>query len=128
MGRQDGGVILVVDDNADTNEALTTILEYRGYRPVSAYDGHEALSQLRVGLRPSVIVLDLAMPFMDGWTFLAKIATDAQLRDIPIVVYSAHRDRVLAAGVGASVAKCQSPDVLLNAIARLSPSPRSSVH
>ena len=123
MGRPDDGIVLVVDDNADTNDALTTILEYRGYRPVPAYDGHDALSQLRAGLRPAVIVLDLAMPFMDGWTFLALVAADAQLRAIPVVIYSAHRDRNVTDGVAACVAKAQSPDVLLNAIARVSRSP-----
>src|SRR5689334_4791685 len=123
MGRQDGGVILVVDDNADTNDALTTILDLRGYRPVPAYDGHDALGQLRAGLRPSVIVLDLAMPFMDGWTFLALVAADAELRSIPVVIYSAHRDRDRTDGAAACVAKVQSPDVLLNAIARVSRSP-----
>ena len=60
------GVVLVVDDNADTNEALRAILDLRGYESAAAFDGRDALTQLRAGLRPAVIVLDLAMPNLDG--------------------------------------------------------------
>ena len=121
MARFDPGVVLIVDDNVDTNEALATILEYRGYDPVSAYDGHDALCRLRSGLRPSVIVLDLAMPNVDGRTFLREIMTDGRLSGIPVVVHSARLDGVPLYGVAACVAKGQHPDVLLTIIGSLCP-------
>src|SRR5690242_2045849 len=126
MGRPNGGVVLVVDDNLDTNEALTTILEYRGYRTVPAYDGCDALAELRAGLRPAVIVLDLAMPEMDGPTFLREMLADHRLSHIPVVIYSARADGVPSRGVAAYVRKAQDPDVLLTAIASLAQLPPSA--
>ena len=119
------GVVLVVDDNADTNEALRAILDLRRYESVAAFDGRDALVQLRTGLRPAVIVLDLLMPNLDGWGVLRELVADPELRHIPVVIYSALRERV-ADGVAAYVPKGDDPDVLLNVIAGLSSGPLSS--
>src|SRR5437016_7112463 len=105
--------ILVVDDNAETIAALAAMLELRGYETVSALDGLDALSQLRAGLRPALIVLDWMMPNLDGRGFLERIAADGQLRKIPVIVYSAVGSRILADDVAATVSKGTDPDVLL---------------
>src|SRR5437868_15534505 len=110
--------ILVVDDNAETIAALAAMLELRGYETVSALDGLDALSQLRAGLRPSLIVLDWMMPNLDGRGFLERVAGEPQLSHIPVIVYSAIAHRVLADDVAATVSKGGDPAVLLDAVAR----------
>ena len=65
-----GDPVLVIDDNAETNAALSAVLQLRGYETVSAHDGLDALTQLRAGLQPSLIVLDWMMPNLDGRGFL----------------------------------------------------------
>ena len=119
MKRLDRGVVLVVEDNAATNEALTVLLGMSGHFAIGATDGHAALTMLRAGLRPSVIVLDLTMPFVDGWELLRETAVDPALKHIPVVVYSgAERERI-PVGVAAYVPKGGDPDVLLNVVASL---------
>ena len=82
-------MILLVDDNPDIVEVIRAILESEGYRVAAARDGADALSQLRAGLAPRLIILDLTMPVMDGWEFRDHQRADPALRDIPTIVYSA---------------------------------------
>jgi len=81
--------ILVIDDNADAVAALAQILEYEGYIVATAYDGREALQYLAGHPLPSLIILDLMMPVMNGWAFRAKIATLPNCAKVPIVVMTA---------------------------------------
>jgi CheY-like chemotaxis protein len=81
--------VLVVDDDRAVIEALTEMLESDGYDVVAARDGIAALNRLRSGLRPSVILLDLMMPRMDGWDFRQQQLKDEDLKDIPVVVITA---------------------------------------
>ena len=86
----DGGdrpTILVVDDDAGIREALAEILLLDGYAVVVACDGVAALELLHSGLRPSVIVLDLMMPRMDGWTFLSRLRLEER-STVPVLVAS----------------------------------------
>ena len=82
------GTVLVIDDDDGIRVALAEILELVGYQVAAAADGQEAADLLAVGLAPSAIVLDLMMPRMDGWTFLASLRADVRYRDIPVVVTS----------------------------------------
>jgi CheY-like chemotaxis protein len=118
------GPILVVDDNTIANEAISMMLSLRGYETTSAYDGLDALTQLRDGLRPSLIILDWMMPNVDGEGFLAQMSTEPEFGSIPTVVYTAYGRRVVADGVAATVSK-QQPDVLLDVIGRLCPPHRA---
>jgi CheY-like chemotaxis protein len=81
--------ILVVDDDADLRETLAQILADVGYSVASASNGEEALSYLRSGPPPSLILLDLMMPVMDGWQFRELQRNDAALAGIPVLVISA---------------------------------------
>jgi CheY-like chemotaxis protein len=81
--------ILVVEDDTDIREALMGILAEEGYAVLGAADGRQALDVLRDGARPTLILLDLMMPFMNGWQFRAEQKLDAALSDIPVVVISA---------------------------------------
>ena len=61
--------VLVVEDDDDIRDAMVGILESAGYAVWAASHGADALAQLQAGNRPCIILLDLMMPVMDGWTF-----------------------------------------------------------
>jgi CheY-like chemotaxis protein len=85
------GVVLVVDDDHEVSGTLTDILEDAGYQVMCAADGVEALELLRRGPRPSLVLLDLRMPRMDGFQFQAEKRRDPALHAIPVVVFTADR-------------------------------------
>jgi CheY-like chemotaxis protein len=80
--------ILVVEDDARVLEAITEFLETVGYAVSSARNGKEALDHAR-GERPSLILLDLSMPVMDGWEFLRRRGAEPSLAEVPVIVVSA---------------------------------------
>jgi CheY-like chemotaxis protein len=82
-------VLLVVDDDDDVRLALKLYLEAEGYEVDEAPNGREALARLRAGLRPKLIVLDLMMPLMNGWEFREEQKASPELRDIPVVIFTA---------------------------------------
>ena len=84
--------ILVVDDQVDLRDALAVLLEGEGYDVVDAANGQEALAHLRSGVDVAAIVLDLAMPVMDGWRFLAERRKDPALREIPTIIVTGVSD------------------------------------
>ena len=101
---------MVVEDDADIADAVATTLEDNGYAVVVAANGQEALDKLRAGAsRPSLILLDLMMPVMDGWQFRAAQAADPTLSDIPVILLSAHVDVRAAAGRIAAVGWLKKP-------------------
>lgn len=81
--------ILFVEDDADIRDTLADVLEEDGYTVKSAGNGQEALDLLHGGLRPSLILLDLMMPIMNGWQFRAAQIKEPDLAAIPVVVVSA---------------------------------------
>jgi CheY-like chemotaxis protein len=81
--------ILIVEDDSDLREALSAVLRDEGYFVAVAADGREALDRLRRQWRPSLILLDLTMPVMNGWQFRAEQRQDPALSGIPVVVLSA---------------------------------------
>ena len=80
--------VLVVDDDATLRQLLRRMLEPEGYTVVEAENGRVALERLR-GVSPSVVLLDLMMPEMDGFEFVAEFRRHAAWRAIPIVVITA---------------------------------------
>lgn len=68
-GQESAGAVLLMDDDALLREALSDLLERRGYAVEACADAAEGLMRLRQGLTPQVIVLDLHMPGIDGWEF-----------------------------------------------------------
>jgi CheY-like chemotaxis protein len=71
---ESAAVILVVEDDRATREALLDFLAGEGYRPFGAENGSQALEMLATIDSPRLILLDLMMPVMDGWGFLARAA------------------------------------------------------
>lgn len=80
--------VLIVDDSPDFCDSLAMLLRLEGYDPAVATNGREALDYLRTHAPPSIIVLDLRMPLMDGYAFSVEQRLDPALADIPVVVCS----------------------------------------
>jgi two-component system, chemotaxis family, chemotaxis protein CheY len=101
-------VVLVVDDNPAIRDMVSWALELAGYQPAQAADGREALSWMadaaRAGLYPDVILLDLAMPGMDGQTFLERLHVQWDiLRARPAII-------VITAGIAGPAADTLNVD------------------
>jgi len=82
-------LVLVVDDDPDILQTLGLCLSSEGYRVLMAANGKEALEILDHE-HPSVILLDLMMPVMDGWQFVAELDHRGR-RDVPLLILSADR-------------------------------------
>jgi CheY-like chemotaxis protein len=108
--------ILIVDDDPDIRESLTEILGDEGYRVSGVQNGVEALAYLRAQTRPSLILLDMMMPEMDGWRFRLEQQKHPDLSGIPVVILSAHgnvREAALALGAADYLRKPLRIDNLL---------------
>ena len=122
------GYILIVEDDDDIREALTQILELEGYAVREAANGREALDISRAEPTPSLILLDLMMPVMDGWQFRAEQVKDPVLSKVPVVVISADlsiQEKAASFGAAAVLPKPISLDRLLRAVEGLYPPPRN---
>ena len=94
--------VLVIDDDPGIRRLMTSFLKLEGFAPITAANGKEALAYLREVGTVDVILLDLRMPVMDGWTFRREQRRDPAIADIPVVVLSgadAERAPELAAAV-----------------------------
>ncbi len=80
--------ILVVDDDVDLLKMLKLRMESEGYEFMSAQDGNELLKVLKIK-KPDVILLDIMLPGMDGYSSLREIRKEEEFRDIPVIVLTA---------------------------------------
>ena len=83
------GIVLVVEDDDDLRNAICQVLDDEGIATATAANGAEALALLEHGERPSLILLDLMMPVMNGWAFRAKQEADLRFSSIPVIVMTA---------------------------------------
>jgi CheY-like chemotaxis protein len=113
-------MILLVDDDRESCEALAEFLSLRGHAVQCAANGSEALRLVDDSdARPELIFLDLVMPVLDGWGFLAERAKDPLLADVPVVIMSgcsAVAQKAQEAGAVAVVRKPADPQTLLGVI------------
>lgn len=86
-------LVMVVDDDPDLVEAVSMKLESRGYRVARAYDGQEAMEQIRAE-KPALVILDVMMPRKNGWAACDEIKKDDSLKDIIVVMLTAVGDAV----------------------------------
>jgi len=113
--------VLVVDDNTENLYLLRKLLEGNGYAVTEARHGAEALVKARQ-LQPSLIISDLLMPVMDGYTLLKEWKTDDRLKSTPFVVYTATftgaKDERLALNLGADafIVKPSEPEPFMKLI------------
>ena len=119
--------ILVVEDDAAIRGLVTEVLRDDGYDVSEAANGVEALRVLG-SHKPDLIVLDLMMPVMDGWTFVEECRRHKCCNEVPIVVTSASHDlpntaeRLRSYGVRTCLAKPFDVDGLLALVERYAPS------
>lgn len=81
--------VLLVEDDRDNRAIYQTILEHAGYRVLLAVNGVEGVALARQEL-PDMILMDLAMPEMDGWAAIRLIREDPRTASIPVHALSAH--------------------------------------
>lgn len=81
--------ILVVDDNAANRKLVVALLSYDGHVTLEAHDGSDGLEVARAE-RPQLIISDILMPSMDGYSFVRRLRTDPELRATPVIFYTAH--------------------------------------
>jgi len=94
--------ILYVEDNPDNIYMLSRRLKKKGFEIIIAGDGQEGID-MAMEEKPDLILMDLSLPTMDGWTATEKIKTIDEIKSIPVIALSAHampehRDRALKAG------------------------------
>ena len=77
--------ILFVEDETSLQKTLSAALENAGFEVANAYDGEQGLELARKE-RPDLILLDLILPKKDGFTVLAELKKDSELRDVPVIV------------------------------------------
>jgi DNA-binding response OmpR family regulator/anti-sigma regulatory factor (Ser/Thr protein kinase) len=113
--------ILIIDDSMTFREALKTALESSNYTVVAAATGEEGL-RVAVDERPSAIIVDGALPGIDGATVIRRIRADAALRRTPCILLTASEDRsgeivALDAGADDYVRKEENPEIILARLA-----------
>ena len=91
MTNNESSPILVVDDDPNSLDIVRTYLEAHGYRVATATDGKEALSRMEE-VRPSLVLLDVMMPGMDGWEVARVIKNHPDFRAVRIVMLTARSD------------------------------------
>ncbi len=117
-------IILVIEDDIGIRDTIVQILSYEGYSVIGKGNGLEALEYLRGALvLPSLILLDLMMPIMNGWEFRSTQKNDRRLSVIPVVILSADstvKNKAVALEVAAYLQKPVELDTLLEAVERYS--------
>jgi CheY-like chemotaxis protein len=115
--------ILVVDDNPTNLKLVSDLLEFEGYRMVTAMDARQAQAMVQQA-RPDLILMDIGLPDMDGLTLTQKMKADQKTSNIIIVALTAFvmkgdMERAIAAGCDGYIAKPIDTRKLPNQIAEL---------
>jgi two-component system, chemotaxis family, chemotaxis protein CheY len=115
--------VMVVDDDDDIRTLVCLVLESEGYQAIPARDGLEALEVLDGPQLPSLILLDIMMPRMDGEELVRALRASPQLRTIPVVIMSGHnnaREKSRTSCVRGCLVKPVDVDILLRAVQEFS--------
>ena len=101
--------VLLVEDNEDNLELVRFLLERAGYEVLPGHDGQEALDIAKEE-HPDLILMDLSLPGMDGWTAARELKADPGTRDIPLLALTAHtlpgdRKRAMESGFDGYISK-----------------------
>jgi DNA-binding response OmpR family regulator len=116
-------LVLIADDDADILLLVRAVLERSGHEVVGASDGAEALASVRAR-KPDLVVLDIAMPEVDGLEVLRRLRADPTTSELPVVLLSARAQeadvvRGFAIGASAYLKKPFSPRELSEHVAEL---------
>jgi CheY-like chemotaxis protein len=116
-------LVLVVEDYQDAREMYAAYLQFSGFDVAEAGNGIEAIEKTQE-LLPDIVLMDLALPRMDGWEATRRLKNDPRTRHIPIVALTGHAlaghaEGAREAGCDAFVTKPCLPDALVAEIKRL---------
>jgi len=116
------GRILVIEDNEQNIYLVTFILEKNGYEVVQARDGRQGVD-LAGRVDPTLIILDIQLPVMDGYAVAKELRSNPALDDVPIVAVTSYamagdRVRILAAGCTGYIEKPINPETFMDDIER----------
>ncbi len=121
-------LVLVVDDFEDNRDLYAAYLGLSGFRVIEAEDGIDAVEKATAEI-PDLIVMDLAMPRMDGWEAIEILRGDARTREIPVVVLTgsgaAAKQRAQALGCASFLMKPCMPQDLVSVVRAHVPAPPS---
>lgn len=114
--------VLLVEDNEDNAIVYAAILEHHGCQVLLATNGEQGIRLAREA-RPDLVLMDMSMPILDGWTAARLLKRDPETAEIPIIALSAHafdadRERARAAGCDSYLSKPCEPSKLLAEIDR----------
>jgi DNA-binding response OmpR family regulator len=115
-----GHQVLIVDDHDDISDAMALVLELEGCAVARSAGVNDAFGRMHDGFSPCIVLLDLHMPELDGWAFLARMARESCLDGVPVVVVSgdaSERPAVVRAGYD-FILKPFASATLLTAIGR----------
>lgn len=112
--------ILYIEDNEQNLYLVTFILEKHGYEVYSAMDGQEGIDGA-ARIKPDLILLDIQLPRMDGYTVARRLRTNPDLATIPIVAVTSYamagdRDKALDAGCSGYIEKPINPDTFMQQV------------
>lgn len=115
--------VLIVEDNIDNYELVRFLLERSGYEAIWAHSGREAITMLKTE-RADLILMDLSLPEMDGWTATERIKSDPQTKHIPVIALTAHtlpgdRKRALDAGCDGYLSKPMNLELFAETIEQI---------
>ena len=113
--------VLLIEDNEQNRYLATFLLEAHGYTVISATDGAEGIA-LAEQTFPQLILLDIQLPTMDGYTVARKLRTNSSLKKTPIVAVTSYamtgdRERAIAAGCNGYIEKPINPETFVAEIA-----------
>jgi CheY-like chemotaxis protein len=123
--------VLVVEDNRDAADSLALLLRLWGYHVLVAHDGATGL-ELALRERPDLVVLDIALPGMDGWELAGRLRAEPTLQGVVLLAVTglgtdADRDRSDAAGITFHLVKPVDPELLQKLLAVLATRPGSQL-
>lgn len=112
--------ILVVDDSQTVREMIRARLEANGFDVITAADGQEAISKT-TGLAPDLIIMDIVMPVMDGYTALRELRKNTETRSIPVIMFTVieeeyMRDLLVFEKISGFIEKDAGNEELLNKV------------
>lgn len=112
--------VLLIEDNEQNRYLATFLFEQRGYRVVPAQDGFRAIDLVNSFI-PDLILLDIQLPFMDGYAVARELRLIESLRGVPIIAVTSYamvgdREKALAAGCDGYLEKPIDPETFVTVV------------
>ena len=124
--------VVLIDDDPNSLEIAQILLERAGATVDTAMNGHEGIALIQKVI-PALVICDLSMPLMDGWSVISSVRANPELKSIPVIALTAHamagdREKTLAAGFDNYISKPLFPSTFIqDLLAALSNHPLFSV-